>query len=212
VAWIFMELPSAVSFAIVAGPALGRISPVGLVLFALWSAHYLHRGLIYPLRLRSPRRVPLSIVIAAAAFTTFNGALNAWGLYHAGSDLGSAGFGHVRFVAGVALFVVGAAINMDADNRLLATPRGPNGEYAIPQGGLYRFVSSPNYLGELMEWAGWAVAAGTGAAIAFLIWSAANLVPRAYAHHAWYRRTFADYPSARGALFPHLTRRAPRVP
>jgi len=32
----------------------------------------------------------------------------------------------------------------------------------------------------------------------------ANLVPRAMAHHRWYRETFKDYPEGRRALIPYL--------
>jgi len=38
----------------------------------------------------------------------------------------------------------------------------------------------------------------------FAIWTMANLVPRALAHHRWYRETFADYPPGRKALIPYL--------
>ncbi|MBI4699950.1 MAG: hypothetical protein HY744_02090 [Deltaproteobacteria bacterium] len=34
--------------------------------------------------------------------------------------------------------------------------------------------------------------------------TAANLVPRARAHHLWYRRTLAGYPPERRAVIPYL--------
>jgi hypothetical protein len=36
------------------------------------------------------------------------------------------------------------------------------------------------------------------------VWTAANLIPRALGHHAWYRGHFADYPRARRAVIPFL--------
>jgi hypothetical protein len=39
-------------------------------------------------------------------------------------------------------------------------------------------------------------------ALSFAVWTAANLIPRAISHHAWYRRTFADYPRDRRAVIP----------
>ena len=62
----------------------------------------------------------------------------------------------------------------------------------------------PNYLGEMMEWIGWALVAWSMAGFVFVVWTAANLVPRAYAHHQWYRRTFPDYPPERKAFIPFL--------
>ena len=41
-------------------------------------------------------------------------------------------------------------------------------------------------------------------ALAFAVWTAANLVPRAVAHHKWYVAQFPDYPSQRRALLPGL--------
>src|SRR5206468_7644761 len=101
------------------------------------------------------------------------------------------------FVAGVAIFVAGFTINQHSDH-VLRTLRAPGERgYKIPVGGLYRFVSAPNYLGELLEWCGWALAAWSPAGVAFVVWTAANLVPRAWANHKWYRETFADYPPSR---------------
>jgi 3-oxo-5-alpha-steroid 4-dehydrogenase 1 len=59
-------------------------------------------------------------------------------------------------------------------------------------------------LGELIEWAGFAILCWNMPALAFFIWSAANLMPRALSHHKWYKKTFADYPEKRKALLPYL--------
>jgi hypothetical protein len=61
-------------------------------------------------------------------------------------------------------------------------------------------VSCPNYLGEVVEWIGFAIAAGTLWPASFAAWTIANLVPRAFAHHRWYRETFEDYPKGRRAI------------
>ena len=109
-----------------------------------------------------------------------------------------------RFLLGAALFLAGLVINVQADEVLrrlrLATPTG----YGRPEGGLYRFVSCPNYLGELVEWCGFALLTFSVPALVFAVWTAANLVPRARTHHEWYRRTFPDYPEARKAIIPFI--------
>ncbi|HTO73850.1 MAG TPA: DUF1295 domain-containing protein, partial [Gemmatimonadales bacterium] len=73
-----------------------------------------------------------------------------------------------------------------------------------PDGGVFRWVSCANYFGEIVEWTGFALAAMTPAAWAFAAFTAANLVPRGWAHHRWYRRTFPDYPPERRAVLPYL--------
>lgn len=39
-------------------------------------------------------------------------------------------------------------------------------------------------------------------ALAFALWTAANLIPRALWRHRWYRQTFPDYPPSRRAVIP----------
>lgn len=79
------------------------------------------------------------------------------------------------------------------------------GGYKIPRGGLFEWVSCPNYLGEILEWAGWAVMTWSWAGLGFFVYTCANLVPRAMANHRWYLEKFGgDYPNNRKAVVPLL--------
>lgn len=102
------------------------------------------------------------------------------------------------------LFITGYIINRQADLTLHRLREPGNGGYGIPNGGLYRWVSSPNYLGEIIIWTVWAVATWSPAGAAFATWTASNLIPRARSHHRWYRQRFVEYPKNRRALFPGL--------
>jgi len=104
----------------------------------------------------------------------------------------------------VLLFLSGYALNQQSDTilRRLRAP-GESG-YRIPSGGAYAVVSCPNYLGELVEWLGWAMLTWSPAGLVFFLWSAANLVPRARSHHRWYLEQFPDYPPERKAIIPWL--------
>lgn len=203
VGWLVMESPSVLvplaCFAI-APPR----TPTPWVLLALWQVHYVHRALVYPFRLR-PGAKPMPVAICAGAFlfTTVNGYLNGRWLTPFG-DYPTAWLASPRFLVGAALFLVGYAINQQAD-RILLRLRAP-GEtgYKIPTGGLYRFVSCPNYLGEIVEWCGWAACTWSLAGLAFALFTVANLAPRALAHHRWYRGKFPDYPTDRRALVPFV--------
>ena len=42
------------------------------------------------------------------------------------------------------------------------------------------------------------------AGLAFAVYTAANLAPRAFSHHSWYKERFADYPPTRKALIPFV--------
>ena len=50
-------------------------------------------------------------------------------------------------------------------------------------GGMFEYVSCANYLGEIAEWSGFAVACWSLPASAFAFLTTCNLVPRALSHH-----------------------------
>ena len=200
--WFAMELVSLVLFAalFLLGPAPKSAST--WVFFALWTAHYVNRALIFPWRLRGrDKTIPLAIVAAAASFNLANAGLN--GAWLGWNPYPESWLFDTRFIAGLALFFAGAALNLWADGRLMRL-RTATVEYALPCGGMFDRVSCPNHLGEIVEWSGFALMCWNPAALSFAVWTAANLVPRALSHHRWYRERFADYPAARKAVIPWL--------
>jgi 3-oxo-5-alpha-steroid 4-dehydrogenase 1 len=110
----------------------------------------------------------------------------------------------IRFIAGLALFLFGFVINRYSDYILYRIRQHIQQEYAIPQSGLYRFISCPNYFGEILIWVGWTLATWSPVAAAFTLWSIANLAPRARSHHRWYKEQFEDYPEERHILVPWI--------
>ncbi len=200
--WILMEAPAVLVFLAVYLQGAQRGALVPLLLLGLWQVHYVHRTFIFPFRLKSSKPMPLLIPLTAIAFNTLNGYVNARWISHLG-EYTSAWLLDPRFLIGVGVFLVGMAINLHSDTVLLRL-RGPGESgYKIPQGGMYRFVSCPNYLGEMLEWIGWAIATWSLAGTAFAVYTAANLIPRALENHRWYLEKFPDYP-ARKAVVPGL--------
>lgn len=112
---------------------------------------------------------------------------------------------HTQFVCGVLLFLLGAAINLHSDATLRHLRALSPDRRQIPSGGLFEYVSTPHYLGEMVEWAGFCVACNYSlASVAFAVYTAANLIPRGVSHHAWYQTNFAAYPANRKAVIPFL--------
>jgi 3-oxo-5-alpha-steroid 4-dehydrogenase 1 len=205
VGWILMEAPSpilvAVLFLASGGPLLGP----GLVFLLLWEAHYVNRAFVFPLRRRSRQQtMPLMVAGLAILFNLVNAYLNGRWLFHLAPAYTWSWFLDPRFLVGLALFVTGYAINQHADAVLFRLRQGRESGYQIPRGGLYRYLSCPNYFGETLEWVGWAIATWSLGGLVFAAWTAANLVPRALANHRWYRETFADYPPERRAFLPFV--------
>ena len=203
-AWIVMELPAPVLFLVVYlnGDGALRITP--LLFLAMWQAHYLNRTFVYPFRVRaSGRKTPLLLVGSGFLFNAINAYINARFISEFG-EYATEWLADPRFLIGVGVFLAGLALNLHADNTLMRLRRPGETGYAIPQGGGFRFVSCPNYLGEILEWTGWAVATWSSCGLAFMLLTIANLAPRARSNHRWYRGTFSDYPANRRALIPGI--------
>ena len=202
--WVLMESTAALVPAatfLVAGAPLGAMPWICL---ALWEAHYVYRGLVYPFRRKVAGEIPVLVVAMGMFFNLVNGYLNGRWLSHFAPPAGLDGLASPRFLAGLGLFVAGFAVNLHSDQVLLDLRARGEAGYSVPQRGLHRLVACPNYLGELVEWTGFALLTWSPAAAVFAFWTAANLVPRAIAHLRWYRRTFPDYPRQRRALVPFL--------
>ena len=204
-AWIVMEAPSPIVFAIMFIIGDVKINAVMLVFLALYEAHYIHRAFIYPFSLRgADKRMPLSIISFGFLFNIMNAYINGRYLFKFSGGYANSWMLDPRFILGIALFVMGYVINRQADFDLRELRKDGNSGYKISYSRFYRMVSSPNYLGEIMIWTGWALATWSLPGLAFAFWTVANLLPRARANHEWYKATFPDYPPERKALLPHI--------
>lgn len=219
--WWLMEIPATVVFLwfFLANAASWNIT--ALVLAAFWVLHYGNRGWFFPLSIRvaRDRRSTFSLVVMALGMfvTGIHGYLNATWFTRFGEHLTADWLTDPRFIVGVIIYLAGflLIVHSEAVVRALRDPAkqgaGPGSgqesgqrDYKIPYGGGYRFVSSPQYLGELIAWAGFSIFTwGLPGVMIFLI-SAGNLVPRALATHRWYKEKFPDYPANRKALIPYV--------
>jgi hypothetical protein len=203
--WMTMEMTSALVMAALWAASPRRGDPGAAALAALWVGHYVYRSFVFPfLRRGRGRPMPVAIAALACVFNLGNAYLNGRWLFAFGPERGADWLADPRFLSGLVLVVTGFAMHVHADHRL-ARLRAP-GEtgYRIPRGLMFDRISCPNYLGEVVEWTGWALAAWSWPALSFAVWTAANLVPRALTHHRWYREHFPDYPPERKAIVPGL--------
>ncbi len=203
--WVMMEAPAPIAFGVCFLLGNGTGTAAALVFLVLWEAHYLHRAFIYPFGLRGvARRIPLAVMGFGFLFNVMNGYLNGRYIFTFSGGYLEGWLSDPRFIGGVALFIIGFVINRRADLILRRLRQPGECVYRIPHREFYRWVSCPNYLGEITIWVGWAVATWSLPALAFALWTMANLLPRARAHHAWYREQFPDYPEERKVLVPGL--------
>ena len=202
--WVLMECPAVILFLIVYALGANAAEKAPMALLALWQLHYINRTFIYPFRLRGKdRRMPMVIAVMAFLFNCLNAYVNARWLSYLG-EYPQDWLTGPEFLTGAVLFLCGWTINQQSDAILRRLRRPGENAYRIPEGGLYRWVSCPNYLGEILAWTGWAIAAWSLAGLAFAVFTIANLLPRALANHHWYRQQFPAYPPSRRALVPFL--------
>lgn len=204
--WVIMEAPSPLGFALVFVLFATHWSAPQLLLAGMWLLHYVYRSFVFPFLMRGgDKGKPVLTVGLAVLFNCANGPMNAFAIVALAPHLTeNAWLADPRFLVGTSLFFAGWAINHHADHVLRNLRKPGETGYKIPHGGLYRWISCPNYFGEILEWIGFAIAAWTFPAAVFAGFTFANLFPRALDHHKWYREKFSDYPASRKAIVPFV--------
>jgi protein-S-isoprenylcysteine O-methyltransferase Ste14 len=203
--WIIMESPGALVFMVcfICG-GVKKTLPL-VIFFVLWEMHYIHRTFIYPLTIRDGRKkMPVAVMLMGFCFNLGNAFVNGNYLFNRSGGYAGTWLLDPRFIAGIALFLVGFIVNRWADLVLRRLRKPGETGYRIPYGGLFLLISCPNYLGEIVEWTGWALMTWSFPGLAFAIWTFANLAPRARSNHKWYHSTFPEYPAERKALIPWI--------
>ena len=124
-AWCLQELPSlVVPLVCLVRPGWGPASATNGVLLLGFLAHYAHRALVYPLRIRGGAPTPLYVMASAFSFTLLNGYLQAGAL---GGPWASAVPGDAAFGGGLLLFLAGALGNAYRRAAAVSTPTGGDG-------------------------------------------------------------------------------------
>ena len=202
--WFIMELPALLVLWYLLSKNFSVLNIVSWMMLTLFSLHYVNRIFVFPFRLNTKKKkLPLIIVMSAVLFNLFNGFSFGYYFNHF-SYYSTRWLTDFRFIGGTLIFLAGIYINWKADNRLIHLRKPGETGYKIPQGWLFEKISCPNLFGELIEWLGFAILCWNIPALAFFTWTAANLIPRALAHHRWYKENFSDYPDERKAIFPGL--------
>lgn len=204
--WVLMESPAALVFAwfFFSGNNYGRAVP--LILFVLWQLHYVHRSFLYPfqIRVKPNDSIPIMVVATGSLYCAVNGYLNGSFTSTYGKHLNDEWLKDPRFIMGVLIFGFGYWLNKKSDSQLKALRAQSTEGYQIPYGYGFKYVSMPNYLGEILTWSGFALASWSLASLSFVAFTMANLIPRAVANHKWYLKNFESYPKDRKALIPYV--------
>lgn len=191
VGWVIMECPVFFAMAILWAMSDYAMEAAPLVLFLIFELHYFQRSFIFPLLMRGNSKMPLGIVLMGITFNTLNALMQGGWIFFLAPDGYYADWFSKPFIyIGVVVFFAGMFINWQADYIIRHLRKPGDTKHYIPKGGMFRFVSSANYFGELVEWTGFAIASWSWAGAVFVLWTFANLAPRSASLYKRYEKEF----------------------
>ena len=167
--------------------------------FLFFEFHYFQRSFVFPFLLKGKSKMPFAIMILSVVWNLINGYIQGYFLFHiAPTDpyysqlYTSSWLTDPRFIIGTVIFFTGWIINMHSDYVIRHLRKPGDTNHYLPKKGMYRFVTSANYLGEITEWLGFAILTWSFAGLLFFWFSCCNLVPRANSIYHKYEEEFPD--------------------
>ena len=143
--------------------------------------------------MRGNSKMPLGIVLMGMTFNTLNALMQGgWIFFLAPENYYADWFSKPFIYIGIAIFFAGMFINWQADYIIRHLRKPGDTKHYIPKGGMFRYVSSANYFGELVEWTGFAIASWSWAGAVFVLWTFANLAPRSASLYKRYEKEFGE--------------------
>lgn len=199
IGWFLMEMPV---FLIVL--YLWAMSPYNVtrrlpyVLFLLiFEFHYFQRSFVFPFLLKGKGQMPVVIMLFSVVWNIVNGYIQGFWLFHLAPrycpELYTPEWLYdPRFIIGTLVFFTGWIINMHSDHVIRHLRKPGDTNHYLPKKGLYKYVTSANYLGEITEWFGFAILTWSFAGLLFWWFTCCNLVPRANSIYHKYEKEFPD--------------------
>lgn len=192
--WIIMESPVFIAMTVLWGLSGRALEPAILTMFILFQIHYFQRSFIFPFLLKGKSVMPFSIILMGALFNLLNAFMQGgWLFYIAPENMYTTEWlKSPQFICGTVVFLTGMAINIHSDSVIRNLRKPQDTKHYLPKKGLYRYVTSANYLGEIIEWGGFALLTFSWSGAVFFLWTMANLVPRSAKIYDRYRKEFED--------------------
>ncbi|GAB6022093.1 hypothetical protein CHUAL_006235 [Chamberlinius hualienensis] len=181
----------------------GNFGIINVTFMSLWLVHFIHRGFVHPLYMRySSKTISVGIPLTGltlAYFSYIHASYLTLAVYPEGYVC------HSSFIIGLTLFAIGFGLNKwsDVTLRNLRSNSG-DAKYYVPTAAIFKFISCPNYLGEIMQWLGWALSTWSVEGLLYFLFVCATCVPRSKHNHQWCMKYVRNYPKDRNALIPGL--------
>lgn len=205
-AWVCMEAPVFIVMLYLWSSSEQPFQTVPLLFFLFFELHYLQRAFIFPLLIKGKSKMPAGIMGMGIVFNLLNGYMQGEWLFHlAPADMYTTDWLCTpQFIIGTLLFFAGMAINLQSDYIVRHLRKPGDTKHYLPKGGMFKYVTSANYFGEIVEWCGFAILTWSASGAVFAWWTIANLVPRANTIYHKYKTTFGSELGNRKRVFPFI--------
>ena len=192
--WVLMEAPVFIAMLVLWWCSDRRQDLARLAFLFLFELHYIQRSFVFPFRLRGKSVMPLSIILMGVTFNVLNALMQGgWIFYLSPEDYyGRDWLTTPKFIAGFLVFLIGMYINIQSDDIIRNLRKNGDSRHYLPKEGMFRYVTSANYFGELVEWIGFAILTWSWSGAVFALWTFANLAPRASRIYDRYLQEFGD--------------------
>lgn len=207
IGWLLMEAPVFFVMLILWLQSDRSVLSVPFLFFLLFELHYFQRSFVFPFLMKGKSRMPVAIMLMGVVFNLLNGYIQGeWLFFLAPEELYSSAYlCRINCWIGIIVFFLGMGINWHSDYVIRHLRQPGDTRHYLPEKGLYHWVTSGNYFGELLEWTGFALATASPAAWVFVWWTFANLAPRAYAIRQKYCEEFGvEAVGKRKCLIPYI--------
>lgn len=192
--WVLMEAPVFIAMCLLCYFSDKTMTMALAIIFLLFQLHYFQRSFIFPFLLKGKSRMPLSIMFMGVLFNVLNALMQGgWLFYVSPSDMYSNDWlATPQFIIGTIIFFTGMFINIQSDSIIRGLRKPGDTKHYLPEGGMYNYVTSANYFGEIVEWTGFAILTWSFSGAVFAWWTFANLVPRAASIYEKYSNEFGS--------------------
>jgi 3-oxo-5-alpha-steroid 4-dehydrogenase 1 len=192
--WVLMEAPVFIAMLVLWLCSDRRDDLVRMAFLFLFELHYIQRSFVFPFRLRGDSVMPLSIILMGVTFNVLNALMQGGWIFYLSPDdyYGPDWLTTPKFIGGFLIFLIGMYINIQSDDIIRNLRKDGDSGHYLPKEGMFRYVTSANYFGELVEWIGFAILTWSWSGAVFAVWTFANLAPRASRIYDRYKVEFGN--------------------
>ena len=178
VAWFLMEFPIFLAMIVIWLLSPHRFEIVPMVFLLIFEIHYFQRSIIFPWLMKGNKsQMPIATMFMGIAFNIMNAMMQGYWIFFESfkQDYHVLGLSYTdiewlwspQFIIGLVIFLLGFYVNLRSDYIIRHLRKSDEDtKHYLPEGFMFEYVTSANYLGELMEWLGFAI----------LTWSISGLV------------------------------------